>query len=212
MVESGFMHLHQTPTDSMCADIFTKGLPFSAHWRHTINILGIKHGIQKESSKVKTQKQRANEKFNSIHSMVDSDNGLSESRRTVESELNEYKKGIVDGSWLQHQCRRMIERNMNYMKSNKMDEGQEAESLKAVPSGSSNDAEASCKCTKSRGGGIAGNKTNKVMSKMFSQPIEKEEKNTDKMNLSELLDWSRKAGFPKRAKRLYRGKFHNRKM
>ena len=34
---------------------------------------------------------------------------------------------------------------MNYMKSNKMDEGQEAESLKAVPSGSSNDAEASCK-------------------------------------------------------------------
>ena len=88
-----------------------------------------------------------------------------------------------------------------------MDEGQEAESLKAVPSGSSNDAEASCKCTKSRGGGISGNKTNKVMSKMFSQPIEKEEKNTDKMNLTELLDWSRKAGFPKRAKRLYRGKF-----
>ena len=35
MVESGFMHLHQTPTDSMCADIFTKGLPFSAHWRVT---------------------------------------------------------------------------------------------------------------------------------------------------------------------------------
>ena len=106
----------------------------------------------------------------------------------------------------------MIERNMNYMKSNKMDEGQEAESLKAVPSGSSNDAEASRKCTKSRGGGIGGNKTNKVMSKMFSQPIEKEQNNTDKMNLSELLDWSRKAGFPKRAKRLYRGKFHNRKM
>ena len=106
----------------------------------------------------------------------------------------------------------MIERNMNYMKSNKMDEGQEAESLKAVPSGASNDAEASCKCTKSQGGGIGGNKTNKVMSKMFSQPIEKEENNTDKMNLSELLDWSRKAGFPKRARRLYRGKFHNRKM
>ena len=89
---------------------------------------------------------------------------------------------------------------MNYMKSNKMDEGQEAESLKAVPSGSSNGTEASCKCTKSRGGGISGNKTNKVMSKMFSQPIEKEEKNTDKMNLAKLLDWSRKAGFPKRAK------------
>ena len=130
----------------------------------------------------------------------------------VESELNEYKKGIVDGSWLQHQCRRMIERNMNYMKSNKMDEGQEAESLKAVPSGSSNGTEASCKCTKSRGGGISGNKTNKVMSKMFSQPIEKEEKNTDKMNLAKLLDWSRKAGFPKRAKGLYRGKFHNQKI
>ena len=107
----------------------------------------------------------------------------------VESELNEYKKGIVDGSWLQHQYRRMIERNMNYMKSNKMDEGQEAESLKAVPSGSSNNVEASCKCTKSRGGDISGNKTNKVMSKMFSQPIEKEEKNTDKMNLAKLLDW-----------------------
>jgi len=176
MVESGFMHLHQTPTDSMCADIFTKRLSFSAHWRHTINILGIKHGIQKESSKVKTQKQRANEKFNSIHSMVDSDTGFSESRRTAESELNEYKKGIVDGSWLHHQCRRMIERNMNYMKSNKMDEGQEAESRKAVPSGSSNNVEASCKCTKSQGGDISGSKTNKVMSKMFSRPIENEEK------------------------------------
>ena len=133
--------------------------------------------------------------------MVDSNNGLSESRRTVESELNEYKKGIVDGSWLQHQCRRMIERNMNYMKSNKMDEGQEAESLKAVPSGSSNDVEASCKCTKSRGGDISGNKTNKVMSKMFVQPIEKEEKNTHKMNLAKLLDWSRKARFSQKSKK-----------
>ena len=98
---------------------------------------------------------------------------------------------------------------MNYMKSNKMDEGQEAESLKAVPSGSSNDVEASCKCTKSRGGDISGNKTNKVMSKMFIQPIEKEEKNTHKMNLAKLLDWSRKAGFSQESKRLYRGKFHN---
>ena len=71
---------------------------------------------------------------------------------------------------------------------------------------------ASCKRTKSRGTDISDSKTTKNMSKMFSQPIEKEEKNTDKMNLSELLDWSRKAGFPKRAKRLYRGKFHNRKM
>jgi len=62
---------------------------------------------------------------------------------------------------------------MNYMKSNKMDEGQKAESLKAVPSGSSNNVEASCECIKSRGGDISGNKTNKVMSKMFSQPIEK---------------------------------------
>ena len=95
----------------------------------------------------------------------------------------------------------MIERNMNYVKSNKMDEGQEAESLKAVPSGSSNDVEASCKCTKSRGGDISGNKTNKVMSKMFILPIEKEEKNTDKMNLAKLLDWSRKAGFSQKSKR-----------
>ena len=146
--------------------------------------------------------------------MVDSDTGLSESRRTVESELNEYKKGIVDGSWLQHQCRRMIERNMNYMKSNKMDEGQEAESRKAVPSGSSNNVEASCKCTKSRGGDISGSRTNKVMSKMFSRPIENEEKkenNTEKMNLAKLLDWSRKAGFSQEGKKLYRGKFHNQK-
>ena len=97
---------------------------------------------------------------------------------------------------------------MNYMKSNKIDEGQEA--VKAVPSGSSNSFEASCKCTKSRGGDISGNKTNKVMSKMFILPIEKEEKNTEKMNLAKLLDWSRKARFfPKEQKKLYRGKFHN---
>ena len=82
-----------------------------------------------------------------------------------------------------------------------MDEGQEAESLKADPRGSSNDVEASRKCTKSRGGDISGNKTNKVMSKMFSHPIEKEEKNTDKMNLAKLLDWSRKARFSQKSKK-----------
>ena len=104
--------------------------------------------------------------------------------------MNEYKKGIVDGSWLQHQCRRMIERNMNYMKSNKMDEGQEAESLKAVPSGSSNDAEASCKCTKSRGGGISGNKRTKSCQRCSASQLKKKR---SKMNLAKLLDWSRKA-------------------
>ena len=96
----------------------------------------------------------------------------------------------------------MIERNMNYMKSNKMDEGQEAESRKAVPSGSSNNVEASCKCTKSRGTDISGSKTNKVMSKMFSRPIEneeKKEKNTEKMNLAKLLIGQERRDFPKRA-------------
>ena len=101
---------------------------------------------------------------------------------------------------------------MNYMKSNKMDEGQEAESLKAVPSGTSNDFEASCKCTKSRGGDISGNKTNKVMSKMFIPPIEKEEKNTDKMNLAKLLDWSRKARFSQKSKKAVSRKIPQRKL
>ena len=99
---------------------------------------------------------------------------------------------------------------MNYMKSNKMDEGQEA--VKAVPSGSSNSFEASCKCTKSRGGDISGNKTNKVMSKMFIPPIEKEEKNTDKMNLAKLLDWSRKAGFSQKSKKAVSRKIPQRKL
>ena len=101
---------------------------------------------------------------------------------------------------------------MNYMKSNKMDEGQEAESLKAVPSGSSNDVEASCKCTKSRGGDISGNKTNKIMSKMIIPPIEKEEQNTDKMNLAKLLDWSRKARFSQKSKKAVSRKIPQRKL
>ena len=82
-----------------------------------------------------------------------------------------------------------------------MDEGRGAESDKAVLSGSSVCVEASCKCTKSRGGDISGNKTNKVMSKMFIPPIEKEEKNTEKMNLAKLLYWSRKAQFSQKSKK-----------
>ena len=88
-----------------------------------------------------------------------------------------------------------------------MDEGRGAESDKAVLSGSGVGVEASCKCTKSRGGDISGNKTNKVMSKMFSQPIEKEEKNTHKMNLAKLLDWSRKVRYSQKRKKAVSSKF-----
>ena len=41
---------------------------------------------------------------------------------------------------------------------------------------------------------------------------EVEEKDTEKMNLAKLLDWSRKAGFSQEGKKLYRGKFHNQKI
>ena len=189
MVESGFMHLHQTPTDLMCADIFTKGLAFSAHWRHTKNILGIKDGLQKDN-KNKTLKQRTGEKFSSIHSMVDSDNSLSESRRTVESESNEYKRGVVDGSWLQHQCRKMMERNMDYMKMKKIDEGRGDEPNRASGVG----VKSPRKGTKSRRIGTNGGKTSKpgMSSRQITETRKKDEK-LETLNLAKLLDWSKKA-------------------
>ena len=118
MVGSGFMHVHQTPSEMNCADLFTKGLPFAAHWRHSVNALGLTEGLKNNKEEKRTGRERANKKIASIHSMIyDSDVDSSESRRTVENESQAYKAGIVDGGWLQHQCRKMIERNMNYERS-----------------------------------------------------------------------------------------------
>ena len=126
--------------------------------------------------------------------MVDSDNSLSESRRTVESESNEYKRGVVDGSWLQHQCRKMMERNMDYMKMKKIDEGRGDEPNRASGVG----VKSPRKGTKSRRIGTNGGKTSKPG--MSSRPITETRKKDEKLetlNLAKLLDWSKRAGFLK---------------
>ena len=115
----------------------------------------------------------------------------------VESESNEYKRGVVDGSWLQHQCRKMMERNMDYMKMKKIDEGRGDEPNRASSVG----VESSCKGTKSRRIGTNGGKKKKPG--MSSRPITETKKKDEKLeilNLAKLLDWSKRAGLLKKEK------------